>query len=129
MVFNVEESDIFDREGSEIYYDLPLSFVQAALGDEIKVPTVHGDVKLKIPAGTQTETNFRLRGKGAPRLRGGANGDQHVKVKIITPKNLNDEQKEALRTFAKAGGQSVSEQQEEGFFDKMKDAFGGKKKK
>lgn len=129
VVFSVEDSTIFEREGSEIYYDLPLSFVQAALGDEVKVPTVHGDVKLKIPAGTQTETNFRLRGKGAPRLRGGVNGDQHVKVKIITPKNLSEEQKEALRTFAKAGGQTVSEQQEEGFFDKMKDAFGGKKKK
>ncbi|RXE68810.1 molecular chaperone DnaJ, partial [Muribaculaceae bacterium Isolate-013 (NCI)] len=89
VVFRVEESDIFDREGSEIYYELPLSFVQAALGDEVQVPTVHGDVKMKIPAGTQTGTKFRLRGKGAPKLRGGATGDQHVKVKLITPKNLN----------------------------------------
>lgn len=129
VVFRVEDSDIFDRDGAEIYYDLPVSFVQAALGDEVTVPTVHGDVKLKIPAGTQTDTNFRLRGKGAPRLRGGGNGDQHVKVKLITPKNLNEEQKDALRAFAKAGGQNVTEQQEEGFFDKMKDAFGGKKKK
>lgn len=129
VVFRVEDSDIFDREGAEIYYELPLSFVQAALGDEIQVPTVHGDVKLKVPAGTQTGTNFRLRGKGAPRLRGSSNGDQHVKVKILTPKNLNDEQREALRAFAKAGGQIVNEQQEEGFFDKMKDAFGGKKKR
>ena len=72
VVFRVEDSDIFDRDGAEIYYDLPVSFVQAALGDEVTVPTVHGDVKLKIPAGTQTGTNFRLRGKGAPRLRGGA---------------------------------------------------------
>ena len=87
VVFRVEQSDIFDRDGAEIYYELPLNFVQAALGDEINVPTVHGEVKLKVPAGTQTGTNFRLRGKGAPRLRGGGNGDQHVKVKIITPKN------------------------------------------
>lgn len=130
VIFQVEESDIFDRDGSEIYYELPLSFVQAALGDEVKVPTVHGDVKLKIPAGTQTGTNFRLRGKGAPKLRGGGTGDQHVKVKLITPKNLNEEQRTALRDFAKASNQSISEQQEEGFFDKMKDAFsGGKKKK
>lgn len=129
VVFSVEDSNIFDRDGAEIYYELPLSFVQAALGDEIKVPTVHGDIKLKIPAGTQTGTNFRLRGKGAPRLRGGSNGDQHVQVKIITPKNLNQEQLEALRAFAKAGGQEVNEQHEEGFFDKMKDAFGSKKKK
>lgn len=129
VVFQVEESDIFDRDGSEIFYELPLSFVQAALGDEVKVPTVHGDVKLKIPAGTQTGMNFRLRGKGAPKLRGGSNGDEHVKVKLITPRNLNDEQKEALRTFAKSTGQSIDEQQDEGFFDKMKDAFGNKKKK
>lgn len=104
-----------------------MSFVQAALGDEIEVPTVHGDVKLKIPAGTQTGQKFRLRGKGAPRLRGNVNGDQQVTVKIVTPKNLNDEQKAALREFAKAGGQTVSEQKEEGFFNKVKDAFGGKK--
>lgn len=123
VVFRVEQSDIFDRDGAEIYYELPLNFVQAALGDEINVPTVHGEVKLKVPAGTQTGTNFRLRGKGAPRLRGGGNGDQHVKVKIITPKNLNEEQKAALRQFAQASGHKVTEQQGEGFFDKMKDAF------
>lgn len=128
VIFRVEESDIFDRDGSEIYYELPLNFVQAALGDEVNVPTVHGNVKLKVPAGTQTGTNFRLRGKGAPRLRGGGNGDQQVKVKLITPKNLNDEQKDALRAYAKASGHETTEQQPEGFFDKMKDAFGGKKK-
>lgn len=128
VVFYVEESDIFDRDGSEIYYELPLNFVQAALGDEINVPTVHGDVKLKVPAGTQTGTKFRLRGKGAPRLRGTGNGDQQVTVKIITPRNLSDEQKDALRQFAKVSGQHTTEQQPEGFFDKMKDAFGGKKK-
>lgn len=128
VVFRVEESDIFDRDGAEIYYELPLNFVQAALGDEINVPTVHGAVKLKVPAGTQTGTNFRLRGKGAPKLRGTGNGDQHVKVKLITPKNLNEEQKQALRQFAEVSGTKLTEQQSEGFFDKMKDAFGGKKK-
>ncbi|KAF1302883.1 molecular chaperone DnaJ [Enterococcus saccharolyticus] len=128
VVFYVEESDIFDRDGGEIFYELPLNFVQAALGDEINVPTVHGEVKLKIPAGTQTGTKFRLRGKGAPRLRGGGNGDQQVTVKIITPRNLNESQKEALRQFAEVSGQKTTEQQQEGFFDKVKDAFGGKKK-
>lgn len=130
VVFEVEESDIFDRDGSEIFYDLPISFVQAALGDEIEVPTVHGKIKLKVPAGTQTGTSFRLRGKGAPKLRGTGNGDQKVTVKLITPKNLTDSQKQALRQFASEGGDQV-EEQDEGFFDKMKDAFnsGGKKKK
>ena len=128
VIFRVEESDIFDRDGSEIYYEMPLNFVQAALGDEVNVPTVHGDVKLKIPAGTQTGTVFRLRGKGAPKLRGSGTGDQQVKVKLITPKNLSDEQREALRNFAEVSGTKLNEQQSEGFFDKMKDAFSGKKK-
>lgn len=122
VVFRVEDSDLFDRDGSEIYYELPLSFSQAALGDELEVPTVHGKVKLKVPAGTQTGTTFRLRGKGAPKLRGTGTGDQQVTVRILTPKNLNEAQKAALRAFAEAGGDKVAEQ-EEGFFDKMKDAF------
>ena len=126
VVFYVEESDIYDREGSEIYYELPISFVQAALGDEVEVPTVHGKVNLKIPAGTQTGSTFRLKGKGAGKLRGSGFGDQHVKVNLITPKNLSETQREALRDFAKAGGDSVKEQGEEGIFDKM---FGKKKKK
>ncbi|WP_071130755.1 molecular chaperone DnaJ [Enterococcus timonensis] len=125
VVFYVEKSDIFDRDGSEIYYDMPISFVQAALGDEVEVPTVHGKVKLKIPAGTQTGTTFRLRGKGAPKLRGGSFGDQQVKVNLLTPKSLTEAQRDALRTFAQAGGDQVNEQGEEGFFDKV---FGKKKK-
>lgn len=128
VIFRVEESNIFDRDGSEIYYDLPISFVQAALGDEIEVPTVHGNVKLKVPAGTQTATTFRLKGKGAPRLRGSGNGDEQVTVNIVTPKNLNENQKKALRVFANEMGDSVTEQ-DEGFFDKMKDAFGGANQK
>ncbi|MFV0558131.1 MAG: molecular chaperone DnaJ [Enterococcus sp.] len=128
VVFRVEESDIFDRDGAEIYYELPLNFVQAALGDEINVPTVHGEVKLKVPAGTQSGTNFRLRGKGAPKLRGNGNGDQQVRVKVLTPRNLNENQKDALRQFAEASGFTIDEQHQEGFFDKMKDAFSGKKK-
>ena len=128
VIFDVEDSDIFDRDGSDIFYELPISFVQATLGAEVEVPTVHGKVKLKIPAGTQSGTNFRLRGKGAPRLRGSNNGDHHVNVKIITPKNLNHEQKEALHAFAKASGDDNFEH-EEGFFDKMKDAFNFDKKK
>lgn len=131
VIFSVEESDIFDRDGAEIYYVLPISFVQAAMGAEIEVPTVHGKVKLKIPAGTQTGTNFRLRGKGAPRLRGTGNGDQHVKVSIVTPKNLSDQQKEALHAFAEASGEQINGE-ESGFFNKVRDAFNfdskGKKK-
>lgn len=121
VIFRIAESKLFKRDGSEIFYELPLNFAQAALGDEVAVPTVHGDVKLKIPAGVQTGTNFRLRGKGVPKLRGSGNGDEHVVVKIVTPKNLNQKQKEALHNFAKASGdKSPSENKSEGFFDKFK---------
>ncbi|MGY3766887.1 molecular chaperone DnaJ [Vagococcus vulneris] len=129
VIFRVEDSPIFEREGAEIYFNQKISFVQAALGDEIEVPTVHGRVKLKIPAGTQTGTTFRLKGKGAPKLRSSNNGDQHVTVTIETPTSLTEEQKNALREFSKVSGGKDVVEQEEGFFDKMKDAFGGKKKR
>jgi molecular chaperone DnaJ len=92
------------------------------LGDEIQVKTVHGDVKLKVPSGTQTETKFRLRGKGAPKLNGKGNGDEHVTVRVETPKNLNKRQKEALTAFAAASGERVSGVKKS-VFDKLKDAF------
>ncbi|WP_414840234.1 molecular chaperone DnaJ [Carnobacterium sp. TMP28] len=122
VVFRVKSSDLFDRDGAEIYYELPISFIQAALGDEIEVPTVHGKIKLKIPAGTQTGTNFRLKSKGAPRLRGAGSGDQHVKIKLITPKDLSSEQKRILRDYAKESGIEVTEQ-DESTFGKLKDVF------
>ncbi|WP_407391445.1 molecular chaperone DnaJ [Carnobacterium jeotgali] len=128
VVFRVKASREFERNGSEIYYELPINFVQATLGDEVEVPTVHGNVKLKIPAGTQTGTNFRLRGKGAPKLRGTGTGDQHVKIKLVTPKNLSKEQTDLLRQFAKASGMDVDEQ-DGSIFDKVKDAFKADKKK
>ncbi|WP_089978622.1 molecular chaperone DnaJ [Carnobacterium viridans] len=128
VVFRVKASNQFDRDGSEIYYELPINIVQASLGDEVEVPTVHGKVKLKIPAGTQTGTNFRLRGKGAPKLRGTGTGDQHVKVKLMTPKNLTKEQTDLLRQFAKSSGMEV-EEQDGSIFDKVKDAFKADKKK
>ncbi|MGX7092276.1 molecular chaperone DnaJ [Hutsoniella sourekii] len=124
VVFKVKDSDKFTREGTEIYYDLPISFVQAALGDELQVPTVHGDVKFKIPAGTQTGTSFRLRGKGAPSLRGGSNGDQHVKVRVVTPKKLTEREEELYKELAKESGQSVKGNSK-GFFDKVRDVFDG----
>lgn len=122
VVFRVKRSDIFERKGPEIYFTLPINFAQAALGDEVEVPTVHGKVTMKIPSGTQTGETFRLKGKGAPRLNGSSNGDQRVTVKVMTPKHLNDGQKEALRKFAEATGDNVTEE-EQNFFDKLKRAF------
>ena len=123
VVINVNPSDKFTRDGSTIYYTLNISFVQAALGDTVEVPTVHGNVEMTIPAGTQTGKTFRLKGKGAPRLRGGSQGDQHVTVRIVTPTKLNDAQKEALLAFAKASGDEKIAPQKKGFFNKVKDAL------
>ena len=123
VVINVNPSDKFTRDGSTIYYTLNISFVQAALGDTVEVPTVHGNVEMVIPAGTQTGKTFRLKGKGAPRLRGGSQGDQLVTVKIVTPTKLNDAQKEALLAFAKASGDEKVAPQKKGFFIKVKDVL------
>ena len=123
VIINVNPSDKFTRDGSTIYYTLNISFVQAALGDTVEVPTVHGNVEMTIPAGTQTGKTFRLKGKGAPRLRGGSQGDQLVTVKIVTPTKLNDAQKQALLAFAKASGDEKIAPQKKGFFNKVKDAL------
>ena len=120
IVFAVAASKDFRRDGAEIYFNQDISFVQAALGDEIEVKTVHGPVKMKIPAGTQTGTTFRLKGKGAPRLRGAGNGDEQVTVNIVTPKNLNEKQRLALKAFAEASGKKISGSS---FFEKLKKQF------
>ncbi len=127
VVLRVKDHEFFEREGNDIYCEVPINFGQAALGDEIEVPTVDGRVKLKIPAGTQTETFFRLRGKGVPHLRGNGRGDQHVKVKVVTPTKLTDRQKELLREFSGLAESNGSEaaHTDEGFYDKMKRAFRG----
>ncbi|MGM0844185.1 MAG: molecular chaperone DnaJ [Bacillota bacterium] len=124
VVFHVRPHEFFERDGDDIYCEMPITFVQSALGDEIEVPTLHGKVKLKVPAGTQTGTKFRLRGKGVPNVRGYGTGDQHIRVKVVTPTKLTDKQKELLREFADITGQ-VPDEQHESFFDKVKRAFKG----
>ncbi|GAA5344535.1 molecular chaperone DnaJ [Planifilum fimeticola] len=121
----VKPHELFRRDGDDIVCVLPITFVQAALGDEVVVPTLDGRAKLKIPAGTQTGTEFRLRGKGVPRLRGYGQGDQRVKVRVVTPTRLTEKQKEVLREFGRLSGDYIREQSEETFFNKMKKAFMG----
>ncbi|MDR0446717.1 MAG: molecular chaperone DnaJ [Oscillospiraceae bacterium] len=93
----VRPHDIFERDGTAVLLELPISFTKAALGGEAEVPTLDGKVKYTIPEGTQTGTTFRLRGKGIPSLRGVGRGDQLVTVRVKTPTNLTREQKELLR--------------------------------
>jgi molecular chaperone DnaJ len=96
---NVKPHAIFMREGSDLYCEVPISFVTAALGGELEVPTLDGRVVLKVPAETQTGKLFRMRGKGVQSVRGGAPGDLICKVAVETPVNLSSQQKELLRQF------------------------------
>lgn len=123
VIVTVQASDKFERQGTTISYNLDINFVQAALGDTVDIPTVHGPVEMSIPAGTQTGKTFRLRGKGAPHIRSGVVGDQYVTINIVTPTKLNDAQVAALKEFAAASGISDVHPPKKGFFDKVKDAF------
>ena len=90
---------MFKREGTNVFIDMPISFVQAALGATVQVPTLDGPVELKIPEGTQTGSKFRMKGRGIPSIRSKVRGDQYVTVNVEVPRNLNSKQKELLREF------------------------------
>jgi molecular chaperone DnaJ len=120
----VEPHRYFRRQENDVLLDLNISFVQAALGDKIQVQTLEGEETLAIPAGTQTATSFRLRGRGVPFLRRSGRGDQIVTVHIRTPKNLTAQQKKLLRDLGESLGYEVTPQESKSFFAKVKDAFG-----
>ncbi len=119
----VRPHPLFIRKGNDLICEMPITFVQSALGGELEVPTLEGKVKYNIPEGTQTGTVFKLRGKGIPYIRGTGRGDLLFKVNIEVPKRLNEKQKELLREFAAISGDDVYEQRRT-FFDKMKNALG-----
>ena len=123
VVVQVKPHEFFQRDGDDIFCDMPITFAQAALGDEIEVPTVHGKVKLKIPAGIQTGKTFRLRGKGVPNVRGYGHGDQNVRIRVITPTNLTERQKELIREFNDLSGNKPTDETEDSFFSRVKRAF------
>ncbi len=123
VVVEIKPHQIFTRDGFDVICEVPITFVQATLGDEIIVPTLDGKVKYKISEGTQSGTVFRLKGKGTKILNGNGRGDQYVKVIVEIPKKLNQEQKEALKKFADLMNEDVHEQRKS-FFDKVKDVFG-----
>ena len=123
VVIQVEPHPIFVRDNLDIICEVPISFVQAALGAEIDVPTLDGKVKMKIPPGTQTGKVFRMKGKGIKDVQGYQQGDQHVHVTVETPTRLTSRQKELLKEFAAVAGEDVNPLTK-GFFDKMKELFG-----
>ena len=117
ILVRIKKHPVFERKGNDLFAAVPLSFVQAVFGDEIEVPTVDGKGLLKIPAGTQSETLFRLKGKGMPEMRTGGHGDEFVKVKVEVPTKLNKKQKEILEQYAKHTDVSL----QKGFFSKLRD--------
>jgi molecular chaperone DnaJ len=120
---SVQEHEQFERRGNDIIYNLPINFTQAALGSEAQVPTIEEPVQLKVPAGTQTGKLFRLKGKGAPYLRGGGRGDQLVIVHVITPDSLNEKQRELLEELGKTMGPTVLPKDEKGLLQRLKNLF------
>ena len=107
----VKTHKLFQRDGADVLCEVPISFVQAALGDKVEVPTLDGKVELTIPAGIQSGKVLRLKGAGIPFLRGQGRGDQHVRVKVLTPQKLSAKQKELLQQFAAESGDNVNPEQ------------------
>lgn len=154
VVVRIAPHPVFKRKGPHVYCDVHLSFAQAALGTAVEVPTLYGKAVLHVPAGTQSGTMFRLKGKGMPHVKGSGSGDQYVDVKVRTPVNLSERERELFRELAALRGEEVEVKPKDrrassagsssgpqqgsgpgkepasgrggrhGFFDRMRDAFG-----
>lgn len=121
-MISVKPHKLFKRQGDDLYLEMPITFDQAALGDELIVPTLDGKVSYKIPAGTQPGTVFRLRDKGVKRLRRDSKGDLYVKVNLEIPTKLNGKQKKAIAEVGKVLTEDCY-QKKGGFAEKIKEMF------
>jgi molecular chaperone DnaJ len=122
IVLSVKEHELFERQGDDLFCEIPIKFTLATLGGSIEVPTLSGKASLKIPSGTQSGTTFRLRDKGMTRLRGGGHGDQLVRVHVEVPTSLAAEQRKLLEEFARVSG-DAAEPTSRSFFEKAKKFF------
>lgn len=123
ILLQVKPHKVFTRKADNIYCEVPISLVQATLGDEIEVPTLEGKVKFSIPEGTQPGTSFRLKNKGIAHLNGYGRGDEYITVKVVIPRNLNTKQKELLMKFAEESGDEINPEQKS-WLKKVRDALG-----
>jgi molecular chaperone DnaJ len=121
---SVRRHPLFERRNDDILLDLEINVAQAALGDEVVVPTVYGDEKLKIPAGTQSGTVFRLRDRGVPHRNGHGSGDQLVMTRVKVPTDLTNRQRELFEEMANSLGKEVIPQREKGFLNELREALG-----
>ena len=122
IVIHVKEHEVFERQGDDLFTEIPIKFTLATLGGTIQVPTMEGKASLKIPAGTQSGTTFRLKGRGMPHLRGGGQGDQLIRVHVEVPTSLSGEQKKKLEDFAAACG-DADNPVAKSFFEKARKFF------
>lgn len=122
---HIKPHKFFKRQGNDVICEIPISFIQAALGDEIEVPTLEGNTSLKIPEATQPGAVFHLRGKGIPHLQGFGRGDQVVRISVMIPSRLTEKQKELLRQFEEMERDDQYQSRGKGWFEKVKDAFMG----
>ncbi len=122
IVLSVKEHELFERQGDDLFCEIPIKFTLATLGGTIEVPTLFGKASLKVPVGTQSGTTFRLRDKGMPSLRGGRQGDQLVRVHVEVPQSLSPEQRKILEDFARVSG-DANEPTSKTFFEKAKKFF------
>jgi molecular chaperone DnaJ len=124
VTVQVKAHEVFQRDGFDIHCEIPITYMQAVLGDEITVPTIDGNVKYTVTEGTQTGTIFRLRGKGIKKLHRSDRGDQYVKINVEVPKNLTKHQKDLLKSF-EASLEEKNYAKRQTFFDKLKGMFAG----
>jgi molecular chaperone DnaJ len=125
VVLQVEEHSFFERRNADLYCTVPINIAQAALGTEIQVPTLSGTEKLKIPAGTQTGSMFRQKGKGLPDPHGGGKGDLYVNIRVVTPSKLTRDQKKLMEQLAETlDEENRPAERNSSFFEKFKDIFG-----
>jgi molecular chaperone DnaJ len=122
VVLHVAPHSLFQRDGDDLICEVPISFVQAALGAELEVPTLSGSAQIKVPAGTQTGSVFRLKGRGVKNVQGNGIGDLHVRVHIEVPAHLNSSQRQKLQEFADLCDEDVNPQSK-GFFERARDLF------
>jgi molecular chaperone DnaJ len=122
VVLHVKEHEIFQRENDDLICEIPISFVQAALGTELEIPTLTGRASIRIPSGTQSGTVFRLKGKGVKNIQGYGSGDLHVRVIVEVPTHLNSAQRGKLQEFGELCDSNVNPLSR-GFFEKAKAFF------
>ena len=123
----VNDHAIFERDGNDVRYSMPINLVQAVLGASVTIPTLEGESDLEVPAGTQTGATFRLKGRGVPLLGTNRRGDQLIDIRVKIPQSLSEEQRHLFNELGKTFGDDEDgiNRRDKRWYDKFKDAFGG----